>query len=311
MVYNSVLSDTDVANLSDWAIQRYALELGNVPAFPKWTGGTGKRYLHVFHHTTDETLWFGESDDGIHIVNAGEANLSGYYPPGDFAFGGLRDPSYHREGNYHYLAVSNISIEHRPESFRAEHFTILRSSDLVNWSTYGTVDLSNVFKTPGNNNVWAPQWFQDSDGKLYVIVSTSDDDASSFRIRAVPITSLDPLVYGDSIELNYPGTGYIDASIQKIGSTYRMWVGPGQATYMESASLFGPYSAPRSRAGSARKAHPRCTWATRIASTSTWRATARHTSRQRMVVRRFRSSGRWIAGIGWDRETSSTRGRPR
>lgn len=244
MVYNSVLSNTDVTNLSDWAIQRYALDLGNVPAFPKWTGGTGKRYLHIFHHTTDETLWMGESDDGIHIVNAGEVNLSGYYPPGDFAFGGLRDPSYHREGSYHYLAVTNISIEHVPESFRTEHFTILRSSDLVNWSTYGTVDLSSVFKTPGDNNVWSPQWFQDSDGSLYVIVSTSDDDAHSFRFRAVPITSLDPLVYGTPVELDYAGTGYIDASIQKIGSTYRMWVGPVPARYMESSSLFGPYSAP-------------------------------------------------------------------
>jgi hypothetical protein len=244
MVYNSVLSNTDVANLSDWAIQRYGLDLGNVSAYPQWTGGTGKRYLHIFHHTPDETLWFGESDDGIHIVNAGEANLSGYYPAGDFAFGGLRDPSYHREGNFHYLAVSNISIEHRPESFRSEHFTILRSSDLVNWSTYGIVDLSSVFKTPGDNCVWAPQWFQDTDGSLYVIVSTSDDDAGSFRFRAVPITSLDPLVYGNPIELNYPGTSYIDASIQKIGSTYRLWAGPGEARYMESSSLFGPYSAP-------------------------------------------------------------------
>lgn len=236
LVYNNVISNNDVTNISDWAVDRYALNKGVVPASPIWKGGTGKRYWHVFMHSNTEEMWIGESDDGTDVENEGRILIDGYSGP-------ARDPSYHFASGVHYIAFTNASVIDFPDHAVSDHFSIIRSTDGVHFSFYGTVDLSSIFTTPGNNYTWAPQWFEENDHSLWLIVTTSDDQ-SVFHFYAVPVQSLLPLVTGAPQLIDQPLTNAIDAQIVKQNGKYRMFIAPGSVRMMESDNLLGPYSQP-------------------------------------------------------------------
>ena len=116
----------------------------------------GKSYLmSAFMATSQNTLSLFRSEDGVTFTSlASEA----YTPAREL----LRDPSIMRaaDGLYYIAYTTNWS---------GQTFGIAKSPDLRHWTHVADVKVPLA----GLSNVWAPEWFQDVDGRWHLIVSLS------------------------------------------------------------------------------------------------------------------------------------------
>ena len=110
--------------------------------------------MSAFPATSQNTLSLFRSYDGATFAPLATET----YTP---AKGLLRDPSIIHAGNAYYVVYTT--------GWDGQTFGVAKSSDLRHWDHVGdiTVDL------PGVTNVWAPEWFRDSDGSIKVVVSLS------------------------------------------------------------------------------------------------------------------------------------------
>jgi hypothetical protein len=156
----------------------------------------------------------------------------------DTGFGGptgnLRDPSImkHTDGNYY---VVHTTPPAGTGCCGAEaSFNVAKSSDLKKWT--------NITQVPcgvaGVKNVWAPEWFKDSDGSLHVLVSV---DQKTYRYEPTDATFTK---WGAGTWIGI-GPDYIDTFIVKLGATYHAFTKLESATIIRhatSTTIDGPWT---------------------------------------------------------------------
>jgi hypothetical protein len=148
--------------------------------------------------------------------------------------GNLRDPSIMRHTDGKFYVVHTTPPAGTGCCGAESSFNVASSSDLKTWTTITQVP-SGV---AGVKNVWAPEWFKDSDGSIHVLVSI---DAKTYRYEPTDAT-FTKWSGGTWIGI---GPDYIDTFMVKIGTTYHAFTKHESVTYVEhatSTSLDGPWN---------------------------------------------------------------------
>jgi len=192
------------------------------------TGGVS--YPYVFSCFNDSAassdLLIYTSNDGLNfslLADTGYTGPTGY----------LRDPSImkHTDGKFYVAFTTPPDMGCCGNN---TSFSIASSSDLRSWSTVTTVPCGIA----GTSNTWAPEWFKDKDGSIYILASI--DSSKTYRYKALndSLTSFSgPTWIGI-------GPGYIDTFVVIVNGTYHAFT-KNSATYVEHAtasSIDGPWS---------------------------------------------------------------------
>jgi len=185
---------------------------------------------------------FFEGDQGLRLMGSGDGKAwnelgdwySGnalYYP----ASGTLRDPSiYVGKSSHTYWMVHTKGNAGDVTT----SFALVSSSDIQHWTLVTSVDCSEI---SGVNRVWAPEWFEDSDGSLHVFFAASTDGATtSSHIYEKHPTNAAMTSWSSAVQITGTGlsTTMIDPFVVKKGSTYHLFYAtyPGPFEYIEYAS---------------------------------------------------------------------------
>ena len=190
----------------------------------------------------DQRLYTAMSADGTTFTPMGRIPTNGTNNKArDFS---ILPPSLAPDGKWH-IAAGNHSVYNTPPQ---------DSVDVYAGSTFFGIDPNPqvvscaAAKDSGTVQwAWAPEWFKDSDGTVYLIVSTSTNaDASLFQFYtwAIPATNASLTAWGTPVKLDGIPLGGIDLYAVKIGSTYYGFVKAGTIR-MYTASNFpaGPWTA--------------------------------------------------------------------
>ncbi|MCX4741708.1 glycoside hydrolase family 43 protein [Streptomyces antibioticus] len=218
-----------------------ALALGELPgllgaataAVP--ASGLATRYTIVpFLNSDDGTVNVYQSDDAtdFRLLKA-----SAYTPPADR----IRDASVlkHTDGSYYATYTTH--------TWQDVSTTIgfARSADRVNW----TFLYDHPVPIAGLSRAWAPEWFVDADGSVYVIVSCSTTaDEWIFTPYLLRATNPALTAWSSPIALSGLGANHIDTFLVRTGSTYHAFTKNETTKYIEYAtasSLTGPYTIAR------------------------------------------------------------------
>jgi hypothetical protein len=178
-------------------------------------------------------LWLLWSDNGKAFSQIGSGAL---YSPGC-----VRDPSIVSYHGRYYVAHTNVSFG------VSTTFSVAVSDDLISWSHVIDVDMTSIV---GVAHVWAPEWFIDDDGSLYIFVScntNAGDPVGGFKLYEVHPTSEDFLSW--SVPAEVTGTGLrssmVDPFVVKFNGKYHIWYkysGDEHVEYMSSDNLISDYT---------------------------------------------------------------------
>lgn len=145
----------------------------------------------------------------------------------------VRDPSVIQVGSEFWVAYTDqVDAGEQPT------FGIAKSTDLEHWTFVAHVPVP-IEAT----NLWAPEWFRDRDGEIYVFFTASSDNRRSFFIYA--IRALDTGFRSWS----YPRAVYwddrpIDPFVIWQGGEYRLFYKNDSSACIEYATspiVYGPY----------------------------------------------------------------------
>ncbi|MES1165767.1 MAG: hypothetical protein ABUR63_08420, partial [Verrucomicrobiota bacterium] len=197
------------------------------------TGGSnagGPSYPYIFSVFNDSAaksdLIIYTSNDALNFTLLYD---TGYTGPTGF----LRDPSIMKnsDGKF-YVAFTT------PPTMACcgaeSSFSIASSANLKDWTTVTTVPAG----VAGVNNTWAPEWFKDADGSVYVLVNV---DTKTYRYKAMN-TGMTMFSGPTFIGI---GPGYIDTFVILIDGTYHAFTKLEAQTYVEHAtatSIDGPWN---------------------------------------------------------------------
>jgi hypothetical protein len=210
-------------------------------------GPDDPRYVFAtFHNGTQTKLYITSSFDGrrFNPLTGGPV----YTSPGTDR---LRDPSIVRLPDAWYVCHTAGS-----RLGNAPYFTILRSTDLVNWTKITDVSMAAV---PGTQYTWAPEWVVEEDGSVHILVSVSPLITREHRIYEIhPSVPGQWTTWSDPVELtgtafpaftHPPGSttyvGYYDPYVVKRNGVYHLFyfdVSTGCIHCATAASLTGPYT---------------------------------------------------------------------
>lgn len=187
--------------------------------------------MSAFNSTSENILSLFSSYDGKTFTSlASEA-----YTP---ASGLLRDPSIlHAADGYYYVVHTT--------GWSGQSFGIIRSRDLHHWEHLTDVKLD----VPGLTNVWAPEWFQDADGSVSIVVSLSKNGTQG-PFAAYVLTATDASLTHFSAPQPMQGLGnnHIDTFPIKIGDRYMVITKNETTKTLERAwakNLTGPWTIDR------------------------------------------------------------------
>ncbi|WP_432033805.1 glycoside hydrolase family 43 protein [Streptomyces antibioticus] len=218
-----------------------ALALGRLPgllgaataAAP--ASGLATRYTIVpFLDSDDGTVNVYQSDDAtdFRLLKA-----SAYTPPANR----IRDASVLRHTDGYYY------VTYTTHTWQDVSTTIgfARSADRVNW----TFLYDHQVPISGLSRAWAPEWFVDADGGVYVIVSCSTT-ADEWIFTPYLLRATDSALTGWSspVALSGLGANHIDTFLVRTGSTYHAFTKNETTKYIEYATastLTGPYTVSR------------------------------------------------------------------
>lgn len=114
-------------------------------------------------------------------------------------------------------------------SYNPHDFIVYRSKDLVKWERKNiNVGLYNDI----SNRIWAPEWFEDDNGDLYILLSVKvkeeyDKDnilIPSFRPYIIKVTNVDELEFSSPTILNLEDKNKIDPCMIKENGIYHMFI---------------------------------------------------------------------------------------
>lgn len=136
------------------------------------------------------------------------------------------DPSIIFRNDYFWVISSDYP------SGSTHDFKLSRSKNLSNWETFY---ISVGFRNAGMTTVWAPEWFEDTDGRLYILISAGIGTVTDIDGKSVPnlrayfseVTDLENMVFSTYQSLNIDlveNTTKIDPFIYKEGTTYRLLI---------------------------------------------------------------------------------------
>lgn len=198
------------------------------------TGGTntgGPSYPYIFANFNDaaavSSLMIYTSNDALNFTLLLDTGYGG--PTGN-----LRDPSIMKHTDGIFYIVHTTPPSGTGCCGAETSFNVAKSADLKNWTTVTQVPCGVANTT----NVWAPEWFKDSDGSLHVLVSV---DQKTYRYEPTDNT-FTKWSAGTWIGI---GPGYIDTFMVKLGTTYHAFTKHESVTYVEhatSTSLDGPWN---------------------------------------------------------------------
>jgi hypothetical protein len=196
---------------------------------PPNTGGVS--YPYVFACFNDaapaSTLMIYTSDDALNFKLLYDTGYGG--PTGN-----LRDPSIMKHTDGKYYIVHTTPPAGTGCCGAESSFNVASSSDLKTWTTITQVPCG----VAGVKNVWAPEWFKDTDGSIHALASI---DGKTYRYEPTDNT-FTKWSAGTWIGI---GPGYIDTFMVKIDTTYHAFTKHESATYVEhatSTSLDGPWN---------------------------------------------------------------------
>jgi hypothetical protein len=151
---------------------------------------------------------------------------TGYVGPSGY----LRDPSImkHSDGKF-YVAFTTPPDAGCCGSQTS--FAIASSSNLKDWTTVAQVPSGIA----GVKNVWAPEWFKDTDGTIHILVSI--DSSTTYRYEPTDST-LTKWGAGTKIGM----TGVIDTFMVKVGDTYHSFSKGSYVQHGTAPSLDGPWT---------------------------------------------------------------------
>ncbi|WP_348009281.1 beta-galactosidase, partial [Roseateles sp.] len=184
--------------------------------------------MSAFMATSQNTLSLFSSADGVNFTSLG----SEVYTPAKEL---LRDPSIIRaaDGLYYIAYTTNWS---------GSTFGIAKSADLKTWAHVADVPV----KLPGVKNVWAPEWFRDSDGSLKLVVSLSttgtEGPFGAYTVKALDATFTK---FGDPVPMQGLEKNYIDTFVIQHEGRYVAFTKNETTKFIEMAtapSLDGPWT---------------------------------------------------------------------
>ena len=189
--------------------------------------GTGPIYPYIFSCFNDSApssdLIIYTSNDALNFTMLSDTQ---YVGPSGY----LRDPSImkHTDGKF-YVAFTTPPDAGccGPQT----SFAIASSSNLKDWTTVTQVPCG----VAGTKNVWAPEWFKDTDGTIHVLVTL---DGKTYRYEPTDNT-LTKWGAGTWIGM---GPGVIDTFVVRVGGTYHSF---SKGTYVQhgtASSLDGPWT---------------------------------------------------------------------
>lgn len=159
--------------------------------------------MSAFMATSQNQLSLFSSTDGVTFTSLGSEV---YQPPKDL----LRDPSIIRAANgLYYIAYTT--------NWNGSTFGIAKSADLKTWTHVADVPV----KLPDVTNVWAPEWFRDSDGSLKLVVSLSKTGTQG-PFGAFTVKALDASLtkFGDPVPMQGLEKNYIDTFVVQHEGRY-------------------------------------------------------------------------------------------
>jgi len=148
--------------------------------------------------------------------------------------GVLRDPSIIKRGDSWYVVHSNVPSDF---DFTTSKYSIAKSNNLRDWEFVADIELSGIF--PSLTKAWAPEWFVDDDGKVYVII------ALDFDTYVIPHSGADLETIGTPVDIGLTSGTYIDGTIIKEDGDYVMFIKNETTKYIErwqSSSLLSGWS---------------------------------------------------------------------
>lgn len=141
----------------------------------------------------------------------------------------LRDPSWIKIGGTYYVAYT-LAFPTVTNSFK-----IIKSTDLVNWSTVATPSIEAV----PDGQAWAPEWFyDDAINQYYLVVAGVSTGSVTMKLYVMNPTSTDFSTWSSAREITGASlpTKMIDGFIQKQGSTYYLFYNNNNTGYIEVAT---------------------------------------------------------------------------
>ena len=139
-----------------------------------------------------------------------------------------RDPSIIYENGYWLIACT---------SYNPHDFKIYRSKDFVNWETFEI----NCNMYNDSNKIWAPEWFKDDNGDLYIIISKQHGNAydidekliGDFRPYIIKCEDINNLIFGTPRPINLEDSNKIDVHIIKHNNVYNLFIKDEYDKYIE------------------------------------------------------------------------------
>ena len=131
-----------------------------------------------------------------------------------------RDPSIIYKNGYWLVACT---------SYNPHDFKIFKSKDFVNWSSY---EISCGLYGDNSNHIWAPEWFEDDNGDIYILISKKhgsvyDIDGTSiydFRPYLIKCNNIDNLTFDNPISINLESSNKLDGHIIKHNNIYNLFI---------------------------------------------------------------------------------------
>jgi beta-galactosidase GanA len=184
--------------------------------------------MSAFMATSQDRLSLFTSADGVSFTSLGSEV---FQPPQ----GLLRDPSIVRAADgLYYIAYTT--------QWSGSTLGIARSADLKTWAHVTDVPV----KLPGVTNVWAPEWFRDTDGSLQLVVSLSRNGTQG-PFGAFTLKPLDAGLdrFSDPVPMQGLEKNYIDTFVVHHEGRYVAFAKNETTKLIELAtapSLAGPWT---------------------------------------------------------------------
>ena len=150
-----------------------------------------------------------------------------------------------RINNKPVLSVRDASIIYKNgywliagTGYNPHDFSIYKSADLVSW-THHKISVG-LYKN-GNNKIWAPEWFEDDNGDIYVLISHKvgesidiyENTIPDFRPYITKCLDIDNLIFENAKPLNLPQANRIDPCVIKKDGVYNMYIKDENDKYIE------------------------------------------------------------------------------
>jgi hypothetical protein len=221
LMYDTALSDAELREVEEYLVARW-----NAPPVP----------------STDYIATFFSSEVIQPHSSTNASTFTALRKLLDLDLGAVRDPSpLYRRANEYYCAFTTGSFG------VIGKFSIAKSYNFSDWFPWCDVDTSSVVGNDADSRTWAPEWFVDGNGDVYIIFSGSTNGASTFGFYEVHPTNDAWTTWSSPVQITGSALNNtdIDAFIVLLNGTYYLWRRNGTSNEIDcvsSSSLLSGYN---------------------------------------------------------------------